>query len=47
MAIFTGDFVFVGSIGRPDLLESAAGSSLFLPSCCSAAYRFIVPSGLL
>lgn len=25
MGIFTGDFVFVGSIGRPDLLEKAAG----------------------
>ncbi len=25
MGIFTGDFVFVGSIGRPDLLEEAAG----------------------
>jgi hydroxyacylglutathione hydrolase len=25
MGIFTGDFVFVGSIGRPDLLELAAG----------------------
>jgi hydroxyacylglutathione hydrolase len=25
MGIFTGDFVFVGSIGRPDLLEVAAG----------------------
>jgi len=25
MGIFTGDFVFVGSIGRPDLLEAAAG----------------------
>ncbi|EMI52833.1 MBL fold metallo-hydrolase, partial [Rhodopirellula sallentina] len=24
MGIFTGDFVFVGSIGRPDLLEEAA-----------------------
>ena len=23
--LFTGDFVFVGSIGRPDLLETAAG----------------------
>ena len=23
--IFTGDFVFVGDIGRPDLLEKAAG----------------------
>ncbi len=27
MGIFTGDFVFVGSIGRPDLLEKAAGIS--------------------
>lgn len=25
MGIFTGDFMFVGSIGRPDLLETAAG----------------------
>ncbi|MCA9216680.1 MAG: MBL fold metallo-hydrolase [Planctomycetales bacterium] len=25
MGVFTGDFVFVGSIGRPDLLEEAAG----------------------
>lgn len=26
MAIATGDFVFVGDLGRPDLLETAAGS---------------------
>ncbi|MCG8351612.1 MAG: MBL fold metallo-hydrolase [Chloroflexales bacterium] len=25
MGIFTGDFVFVGDVGRPDLLEAAAG----------------------
>jgi hydroxyacylglutathione hydrolase len=25
MGVFTGDFVFVGSVGRPDLLEKAAG----------------------
>ena len=25
MGIFTGDFMFVGSMGRPDLLETAAG----------------------
>lgn len=25
LGIFTGDFVFVGSVGRPDLLETAAG----------------------
>ncbi|CAM3238373.1 MBL fold metallo-hydrolase [Filibacter tadaridae] len=27
MGIFTGDFVFVGDVGRPDLLEKAAGIS--------------------
>lgn len=27
MGIFTGDFVFVGDVGRPDLLERAAGIS--------------------
>lgn len=27
MGIFTGDFVFVGDIGRPDLLEKAAGET--------------------
>ncbi len=25
MGVFTGDFIFVGDVGRPDLLESAAG----------------------
>jgi len=25
MGVFTGDFIFVGDLGRPDLLESAAG----------------------
>ncbi|MFC0190049.1 rhodanese-like domain-containing protein [Fictibacillus aquaticus] len=27
MGIFTGDFLFVGDVGRPDLLEKAAGSA--------------------
>ncbi|MBA2175094.1 MBL fold metallo-hydrolase [Halobacillus locisalis] len=27
MGIFTGDFVFVGDVGRPDLLEKAAGEA--------------------
>lgn len=27
MGIFTGDFIFAGSVGRPDLLEEAAGIS--------------------
>ncbi len=26
MGVFTGDFVFVGDLGRPDLLETAAGT---------------------
>src|SRR5688500_1353623 len=25
MGVFTGDFIFVGDVGRPDLLEKAAG----------------------
>jgi hydroxyacylglutathione hydrolase len=27
MGIFTGDFVFVGDVGRPDLVEKAAGQA--------------------
>ncbi|CAN5640965.1 MBL fold metallo-hydrolase [soil metagenome] len=27
MGVFTGDFVFVGDVGRPDLLEKAAGEA--------------------
>ncbi len=27
MALLTGDFIFVGDVGRPDLLESAAGQA--------------------
>ena len=27
MGMATGDFVFVGDLGRPDLLESAAGQA--------------------
>ncbi|HEY2805443.1 MAG TPA: MBL fold metallo-hydrolase, partial [Gemmatimonadales bacterium] len=27
MGVFTGDFVFVGDVGRPDLLEKAAGQA--------------------
>jgi hydroxyacylglutathione hydrolase len=25
IGVFTGDFLFVGDVGRPDLLEEAAG----------------------
>lgn len=27
MGVFTGDFIFVGDVGRPDLLETAAGAA--------------------
>ncbi len=27
MGVFTGDFIFVGDVGRPDLLEKAAGAA--------------------
>jgi len=27
MGVFTGDFIFVGDVGRPDLLEEAAGQA--------------------
>lgn len=31
MGIFSGDFLFVGDVGRPDLLETAAGRGLRAP----------------
>lgn len=36
MGMFTGDFVFVGSVGRPDLLEKAAGMA---NTAVTGAYR--------
>ncbi|MCA9188537.1 MAG: MBL fold metallo-hydrolase [Pirellulaceae bacterium] len=41
MGIFTGDFVFVGSIGRPDLLEQAAGIKDTAEPGARALYRSI------
>ena len=41
MGIFTGDFVFVGSIGRPDLLEKAAGVSGAADAGARALFRSI------
>ncbi|MFX3623597.1 MAG: rhodanese-like domain-containing protein [Ectobacillus sp.] len=39
MGIFTGDFVFVGDVGRPDLLEKAAGVQGTADSGARALYR--------
>jgi hydroxyacylglutathione hydrolase len=41
MGIFTGDFVFVGDVGRPDLLESAAGQAGAMEPSARALYRSI------
>ncbi|MEZ7173301.1 rhodanese-like domain-containing protein [Sporosarcina sp. OR05] len=41
MGIFTGDFVFVGDIGRPDLLEKAAGIQGTSESGAKAMYKSI------
>ena len=39
--VLTGDFVFVGDLGRPDLLDEARreGHALWAPSRCSVASR--------
>jgi len=41
MGIFTGDFVFVGDIGRPDLLEKAAGIKGTAESGAIVMYRSV------
>jgi hydroxyacylglutathione hydrolase len=41
MGIFTGDFVFVGDVGRPDLLESAAGQAGAMEPSARSLYRSI------
>ncbi|MBD7985485.1 MBL fold metallo-hydrolase [Sporosarcina sp. Sa2YVA2] len=41
MGIFTGDFVFVGDVGRPDLLEKAAGISGTAENGARDMYRSI------
>ena len=38
MGIVSGDFVFVGDVGRPDLLESAAGQVGAMESAARALY---------
>ena len=39
MGIFTGDFVFVGDVGRPDLLETAAGFKGTMAEGARTLYR--------
>jgi hydroxyacylglutathione hydrolase len=41
MGIFTGDFVFVGDVGRPDLLEKAAGISGTMEAGARALFRSV------
>jgi len=41
MGIATGDFVFVGDLGRPDLLESAAGQQGVAAPSAQALYRSV------
>ncbi|WP_227396451.1 MBL fold metallo-hydrolase [Jeotgalibacillus aurantiacus] len=41
MGIFTGDFVFVGDIGRPDLLEKAAGAAGTAESGAKAMFQSV------
>ncbi|NGP87673.1 MBL fold metallo-hydrolase [Fodinibius halophilus] len=42
MGILTGDFVFVGDVGRPDLLETAAGQEGAMKPAAKALYQSVV-----
>lgn len=39
IALLSGDFIFVGDVGRPDLLESAAGQKGVMESSARALYE--------
>jgi hydroxyacylglutathione hydrolase len=41
MGIFSGDFIFVGDVGRPDLLETAAGMSGTMESSARQLFNSI------
>ncbi len=41
MGILTGDFVFVGDVGRPDLLETAAGQKGVMQSSARTLYKSV------
>lgn len=42
MGVVTGDFVFVGDVGRPDLLESAAGMKDVMIPAAQTLYKTVV-----
>lgn len=42
MGMMTGDFIFVGDVGRPDLLETAAGFENVMESSARMLYRSIL-----
>ena len=39
MGICSGDFIFVGDVGRPDLLESAAGMEGMMEESARILYK--------
>jgi len=39
MGVFTGDFIFVGDVGRPDLLEKAAGVAGTMDGAARALFK--------
>jgi hydroxyacylglutathione hydrolase len=41
MGIITGDFIFVGDVGRPDLLESAAGMENVMEPSARTLYKSV------
>lgn len=41
MGMLSGDFIFVGDVGRPDLLESAAGQKGVMKSSAQTLYRSV------
>lgn len=41
MGAFTGDFIFVGSVGRPDLLETAVGEVGTMERAAAELYRSV------
>lgn len=41
MGLLSGDFVFVGDVGRPDLLESAAGQKGVMESSARTLYKSV------
>lgn len=42
MGVVTGDFVFVGDVGRPDLLESAAGMKDVMIPAAQTLYKTVI-----